>query len=148
MTTDEALEERQLAAIILKQFIKDHWANGDLFDDIIIPEDAKNKLKFVLPMGLSDSQPKIRTAVAVMLSHIAEHDYPERWSNMVDMIRPKLLTNNSDEVDGVVTFVDLCTRTLPFENLYLLTKEFYEVFYNILDTELVCSFLLLFQKKN
>lgn len=137
LTTEEALEERQLATIILKQFIKDHWTEDDICDNITIKDDAKHKIRYLLPKGLSDVQPKIRTAVAVTLSYIADHDYPEKWPNMTQVIRNKLSANNANEVDGVITFLDSCSRLLSYNNLFLLTREVFDVFHNILESDMV-----------
>lgn len=136
LTTDEALEERQMAAVVLKRYIKDHWTN-DEYDEVVINDEAKHKIRLLLPMGLSDPQQKIRTAVAVALAHIAEHDYPDNWSNMAYVMKSKLLPTNPADVDGVVTFLDACSMLLEVEKVQSLYTELYNIFQSLLENEVV-----------
>lgn len=138
LTTDEALEERQMAGVVLKRYIKKHWIASST-EEQIISETAKEKMRTVLPMGLSDAQQKIRTLVAVSLSHIAQHDYPQNWPMMTELVKTKLQTNDNDQVDGIIAFLDACTLVLPVETMKLLVREVYDFFHNILQSELVCT---------
>lgn len=138
LTTDEALEERQMACVLLKKYISTHWSPlQENFIDPIISEAVKTKIRSVLPMGLSDVHQKIRTTAAVSLSYIAEQDYPGKWPEMITMVKSKLASSQYEDVNGAVMFVDECSRIFSSASTQLLAADLYENLHIIIQNEMV-----------
>ena len=74
---------RQLGAVILKNFIKQHWQEGTpRFVAPEVQEQEKAYIRQLLPGGLYDGDSKIRTAVGMAVAKIAEHDWPHAWPEL------------------------------------------------------------------
>lgn len=60
MDKSENLGFRQLAAVILNQYIESHWTPlSDKFREPEVTEAAKAQIKTILPCGLNDSDSKV-----------------------------------------------------------------------------------------
>jgi len=73
---------RQLASLILKQYVETHWCK--LSEKFVEPETtdlAKCAIKQMLPLGLRDPSSKIRSTIAYAISAIAHWDWPENCGN-------------------------------------------------------------------
>lgn len=91
---------RQLAAVLLKQFIKQHWQEGDEgFTNPAVSPSEKVAIRQLLLPSLEDSHGKIRTAIGMAIASIAQYDWPENWAELL----PFLLNRISDQskIDGV-----------------------------------------------
>ncbi|KAJ8760386.1 hypothetical protein K2173_015053 [Erythroxylum novogranatense] len=89
-----------LAAVILKQFIKKHWQEGDeSFEHPVVSVEEKEVIRRLLVASLDDSQRKICTAVSMAIASIAAYDWPEAWPDLL----PALLNliNNQTNINGV-----------------------------------------------
>lgn len=94
---------RQLAAVMLKKYVENHWSeeDADLGTKLFTTDAAKKSIKNILPNGLYDPNSKIRTAVAYTISTIASHDWPHNWAELFDII-VKCLGGNEDSVHGAM----------------------------------------------
>lgn len=97
---------RQLASVMLKQYVEDCWAdeseegqssNGAL----LVNNEAKIAIKTILPQGLYDPNSKIRSVVAYSISNIASYDWPNDWQELFDII-VKCLSGNENSVHGAM----------------------------------------------
>ncbi|EFC49074.1 importin-9 [Naegleria gruberi] len=80
---------RQLSAVLLKGYIKTHW-------NTITSADLKKQFKDLLPLGLMvgdfevDTPPaflsKINTAFGMSISEAAEHEFPEEWNDLIQIL--------------------------------------------------------------
>ena len=68
---------RQLAAVLLKGYVKSHWIEGERgFVPPQAGEDDKAAIKAALPLGLGDADSKIRTAFGMAIAAVANWDGP------------------------------------------------------------------------
>ncbi|KAB1206509.1 Importin-9 [Morella rubra] len=110
---------RQLAAVLLKQFIKKHWQEGeDSFEYPAVSSDEKAVIRKLLLMSLDDSQRKICTAISMAVASIAVYDWPENWPDLLPFLL-KLISdkNNMNGVHGALRclallFGDLDDKTV------------------------------------
>ncbi|XP_047964130.1 importin-9 [Salvia hispanica] len=85
---------RQLAAVLLKQYIKKHWdEDEDDFENPAVASNEKASIRGLLLSSLDDPNKKICTAVSVAVSTIAQYDWPDDWPELV----PFLLSLISDQ---------------------------------------------------
>lgn len=71
---------RQLAAVVLKKHIREHWTfESPHFREPPVEDGEKSRIRELLPNGLNDSNSKLRTAVAMAIAGIAKWDCPQAW---------------------------------------------------------------------
>lgn len=91
---------RQLAAVLLKQFIKKHWhEDEDGFEHPIVASDEKEVIRRLLLLCLDDSHKKICTAVGMAVASIAHYDWPEDWPDLLPFLLK--LINDRTNMNGV-----------------------------------------------
>lgn len=106
LTLDESLDLglRQLASVLLKKYVDDHWClepdEKDL-TKLVATEQAKQAIKTILPKGLYSNNSKIRNTVAYTISSIAGFDWPNDWVELFDII-VSCLAGNDDSVHGAM----------------------------------------------
>ncbi|XP_064954895.1 uncharacterized protein LOC135582900 isoform X1 [Musa acuminata AAA Group] len=105
---------RQLAAVLLKQFIKQHWQEDEenFVHPVVSPEE-KAAIRQLLPPCLDDSHGKIRTAVSMAIASIAQYDWPEDWPELLPFLL-KLISgeNNINGVHGSLRCLALLSDDL------------------------------------
>lgn len=106
LTLDETLDLglRQLASVLLKKYVDDHWCLEEDDEDqtkLIASENAKIAIKTILPKGLYSNNSKIRNTVAYTISSIAGYDWPNDWVELFDII-VSCLAGNEDSVHGAM----------------------------------------------
>ncbi|XP_058829276.1 importin-9 isoform X2 [Topomyia yanbarensis] len=98
---------RQLASVMLKQYVEDCWAAGGSGDEssvdgvLLVNSEAKTAIKTILPQGLYDPNSKIRSVVAYSISNIASYDWPNDWQELFDII-VQCLSGNENSVHGAM----------------------------------------------
>ncbi|GLT91714.1 hypothetical protein SLE2022_095890 [Rubroshorea leprosula] len=91
---------RQLAAVLLKQFVKKHWQEGDeSFEHPPVSSDEKAVIRGLLLSSLDDSHRKICTAISMAIASIAVYDWPENWPDLLPFLLK--LINNPNDLNGV-----------------------------------------------
>ena len=95
---------RQLAAVVLKKYVKEHWQEGEgKFFPPQTGEDEKAAIRELLPNGLADPEAKIRTACGMAIATIATWDWPQQWpqltAQLVGAIRER---TSEDSVAGAL----------------------------------------------
>ncbi|KAK6252046.1 hypothetical protein QUC31_013766 [Theobroma cacao] len=91
---------RQLAAVLLKHFIKKHWHEGDeSFEHPAVSSDEKAVIRGLLLSTLDDSNRKLCTAISMAIASIAVYDWPESWPDLLPFLL-KLIGDQSD-MNGV-----------------------------------------------
>ncbi|KAM4109208.1 hypothetical protein ACB094_03G102800 [Castanea mollissima] len=111
---------RQLAAVLLKQFVKKHWQEGeDSFEHPAVSSDEKVVIRRLLLMSLDDPQRKICTAISMAVASIAVYDWPEEWPDLLPFLL-KLISDqsNMNGVHGALRCLallsgDLDDKTVP-----------------------------------
>lgn len=96
---------RQLGAVVVKKYVKEHWQDGEKgFVGPIVVTSDKEEVKRLLPDGLADGEGKIRTAVGMAVATIARMDWPQEWPQLMDTlvmgIQDRCDPNRSEKRDG------------------------------------------------
>ena len=90
---------RQLAAVVLKKHIKEHWTpESAKFREPAIGDEEKSRVRALLPAGLGDNNTKINTAVAMAVAAIAAWDCPQQWPELL----PGLVRAITDKTDAAL----------------------------------------------
>ncbi|XP_053689715.1 importin-9-like isoform X2 [Sabethes cyaneus] len=124
---------RQLASVMLKQYVEDCWAEipDEGFDKtLIVNPEAKIAIKTILPQGLYDPNSKIRSVVAYSISNIASYDWPNDWQELFDII-VKCLGGNENSVHGAMKVLVEFTLDLDKQILDvgpMIISEVYRIF--------------------
>lgn len=91
---------RQLAAVLLKHFIKKHWQEGEeSFELPAVSSEEKEVIRKLLLSSLNDTHRKICTAISMAVASIAAYDWPEDWPDLLPFLL-KLITDQSN-MNGV-----------------------------------------------
>lgn len=91
---------RQLAAVLLKQFIKTHWHESEeSFEPPAVATEEKEVIRRLLLPSLDDSHRKICTAISMAIASIAVYDWPENWPDLLPFLLK--LINDRTNVSGV-----------------------------------------------
>ena len=95
---------RQLAAVVLKKYVKEHWQEGEgRFIPPQTSEQEKQAIRELLPRGLSDPIPKIRTATGMAIATICAWDWPHQWPALTGILLGAIRERRSeDEVVGAL----------------------------------------------
>ncbi|KAL4375412.1 hypothetical protein AHAS_Ahas05G0279200 [Arachis hypogaea] len=89
-----------LPAVLLKQFVKKHWYEGeDAFEPPVVPDDEKEIVRRILLLALDDGHRKICTAIGMAVASIAVYDWPESWPDLLPVLLN--LINNQTNLNGV-----------------------------------------------
>ncbi|ELK34962.1 Importin-9, partial [Myotis davidii] len=106
-----ALAIRQLASVILKQYVETHWcAHSEKFRPPETTERAKIFIRELLPSGLRESISKVRSSVAYAVSAIAHWDWPEAWPQLFNLLMEMLVSGDLNAVHGAMRVLTEFTR--------------------------------------
>ncbi|KAL2717247.1 importin-9 [Vespula squamosa] len=124
---------RQLASILLKQYVETHWTSlAEKFRPPELKQATKERIKELLPLGLYESISKVRTAVAYAISGIAHWDWPENWSGLFDILVNCLSGESEYAVHGAMRVLTEFTRDLTDTQLPnvgpVILQEMYRIF--------------------
>ncbi|KAA3462782.1 importin-9 [Gossypium australe] len=76
-----------LPALILKQFIRKHWQEGDeSFQPPAVSSDEKAVIRGLLLSTLDDPNRKLCTAISMAIAAIAVYDWPESWPDLLPFL--------------------------------------------------------------
>lgn len=107
MDTNLPLHLRQIACSILTRYVANYWNEETYTDNAktakckIVSEEAKQRIRQLLPNGLYDSNSKIRSAVAHAISTIAASDWPNQWTDLFE-ITMKCLNGTEQSIHGAM----------------------------------------------
>jgi hypothetical protein len=97
--------QRQLAALLLKKHIDAKWTSeSEKFQGPHeVPMEVKVHVKtMLLEHALHVASPKIRTALALAIAHIAQFDWPEAWPGLFERLVSCLKSDQVHTVDGAM----------------------------------------------
>lgn len=106
LIADEAVEERQLACVLLRQYVQMHWTAFKESDIPMIPDNIKEDLRRQLPKGLCDTRPRVQSMVANLLAQITQYDFPDEWPNLMQLVCANLHTRDQIKVNGYLCFME------------------------------------------
>ena len=104
---------RQLASVMLKQYVESGWTKGDNPEplNIVATVLAQMAIKSILPKGLYDPNSKNRSVFAYTISTIASYDWPNYWGDLFKII-VKCLSDNENPVHGAMQVLVEITNDL------------------------------------
>ncbi|KAF9571457.1 hypothetical protein EC968_000488 [Mortierella alpina] len=95
------ITQRHSAAVLLKSYIDTQWSEkSSKFTGPEPPAETKAVIRELVLAGLSDPTTRIRAAFAYVVSKIAHHDWPEQWTNLLEVLVHHLKNGSADEVHG------------------------------------------------
>ena len=90
---------RQLAAVVLKKYVKEHWQEGEgRFIQPQTSDQEKPAIRELLPTGLSDPIPKIRTATGMAIATISSWDWPHSWPALTGILLGAIRERRSEDL--------------------------------------------------
>ncbi|XP_033102932.1 importin-9-like [Anneissia japonica] len=130
-----ALAIRQLASVILKQYVECHWSqHADKFRPPEATEAAKADIRRMLPAGLHESISKVRSSIAYAISAIAHWDWPEAWPGLFDQLMHLITSGDANAVHGAMRVLTEFTREvtdMQMPNVApVIMPEMYRIFTN------------------
>ncbi|RLV95299.1 hypothetical protein DV515_00012906 [Chloebia gouldiae] len=128
-----ALAIRQLASVILKQYVETHWCSqSEKFRPPETTERAKVAIRELLPSGLRESISKVRSSVAYAVSAIAHWDWPEAWPELFNLLMEMLVSGDVNAVHGAMRVLTEFTREVTDIQMPLVAPvilpEMYKIF--------------------
>ncbi|KAG7261839.1 hypothetical protein CRUP_022882 [Coryphaenoides rupestris] len=106
-----ALAIRQLASVILKQYVETHWCSqSEKFRPPETSDRAKAAIRELLPGGLREAISKVRSSVAYAVSAIAHWDWPEAWPQLFSLLMEMLVSGDVNAVHGAMRVLTEFTR--------------------------------------
>lgn len=110
---------RQLAGVLLKQYVKEHWVEGAKhYEPPTVSLQDKQMIKQILPGSLSDPNSKIRTAAGMAIASIAKWDWPQEWPGLVEYL-VGAIKDRSDEnlVHGCLRCLSLLSSDIDEQHI-------------------------------
>uniref|UniRef100_A0A668UMC4 Importin N-terminal domain-containing protein n=1 Tax=Oreochromis aureus TaxID=47969 RepID=A0A668UMC4_OREAU len=99
MTDQLDLPVRQAGVIYLKNMITQHWSDGDGSGTETpvnnIPEEDRQFIRDNIVEAIIHSPERIRVQLTTCIHHMIKHDYPGKWTTIVDKIGFYLQSDNS-----------------------------------------------------
>uniref|UniRef100_A0A8C5F3T1 Importin 7 n=1 Tax=Gadus morhua TaxID=8049 RepID=A0A8C5F3T1_GADMO len=93
------LNVRQAGVIYLKNMITQHWSEGDSSSTEPpvnnIPEEDRQFIRDNIVEAIIHSPERIRVQLTTCIHHMIKHDYPGKWTTIVDKIGFYLQSDNS-----------------------------------------------------
>ncbi|KAM4588447.1 importin-9 [Odontesthes bonariensis] len=128
-----ALAIRQLASVILKQYVETHWCSqSEKFRPPETTDQAKAAIRGLLPSGLRESISKVRSSVAYAVSAIAHWDWPEAWPQLFTLLMEMLVSGDVNAVHGAMRVLTEFTREVTDTQMPLVAPvilpEMYKIF--------------------
>ncbi|XP_035237885.1 importin-9 [Anguilla anguilla] len=128
-----ALAIRQLASVILKQYVETHWCSqSEKFRHPETSERAKAAIRQLLPGGLREAISKVRSSVAYAVSAIAHWDWPEAWPQLFTLLMDMLVSGDINAVHGAMRVLTEFTREVTDTQMPLVAPvilpEMYKIF--------------------
>uniref|UniRef100_K3Y513 Importin N-terminal domain-containing protein n=1 Tax=Setaria italica TaxID=4555 RepID=K3Y513_SETIT len=125
-----------LAAVLLKQFIKQHWQEDEEnFVPPVVSASEKVVIRQLLLTSLDDSHGKIRTAISMAVAAIGQQDWPEDWPELLPLLL-NLITdqNNGNGVRGALRCLALLSDDLDDTCVPKLVPELFPSLYRIISS--------------
>ncbi|KAL6605786.1 hypothetical protein ACP70R_041439 [Stipagrostis hirtigluma subsp. patula] len=125
-----------LPAVLLKQFIKQHWQEDEEnFVPPVVSASEKEVIRQLLLTSLDDSHGKIRTAISMAVAAIGQHDWPEDWPELLPLLL-RLIgdQSNGNGVRGALRCLALLSDDLDDTCVPKLVPELFPSLYRIISS--------------
>ncbi|KAL4185570.1 hypothetical protein AMTRI_Chr10g6660 [Amborella trichopoda] len=125
-----------LPAVLLKQFVKQHWQEDDpnYIQPVVSPAE-KALIRNLLPLALDDPHGKICVAVGMAVASIAQYDWPEQWPELMPFLL-KLISDqtNMNGVRGSLRCLVVLSGDLDDTVVPTLVPVLFPCLYNIVSS--------------
>ncbi|KAL6838613.1 hypothetical protein ACP4OV_031570 [Aristida adscensionis] len=125
-----------LAAVLLKQFIKQHWQeHEENFVPPVVSASEKEVIRQLLLTSLDDSHGKIRTAISMAVAAIGQQDWPDDWPELLPLLL-RLIgdQSNGNGVCGALRCLALLSDDLDDTCVPKLVPELFPSLYRIISS--------------
>ncbi|KAL4226818.1 Importin 9 [Mactra antiquata] len=124
---------RQLASVLLKQYVEVHWCvHSEKYQSPETPAASKEQIRKILPIGLKETISKVRSSVAYAVSAIAHWDWPEAWPDLFQILMQALTSGDTNAVHGAMRvlaeFTQDVTDTQMVHVAPVILPEMYKIF--------------------
>ncbi|KAF9198116.1 hypothetical protein BGZ49_001176 [Haplosporangium sp. Z 27] len=135
------ISQRHSAAVLLKSYVDLQWSEkSDKFQGPEPPAETKVLVRELVLTGLSDPTSRIRSSCAYVISKIAHHDWPEQWTNLLDVLVHHLKNGSTDEVHGSMrVLTEFVNKDITHVQLPLVAPVLFPELLRILVSEQVYS---------
>lgn len=104
---------RQMAAVLLKRHVKEHWAEESKhFKQPVVSDSEKTAIRGQLPQGLADPLPKLRTAVSMAISAIAKWDLPDAWPGLLNLLMQAVTSKVNQDLGVQFSATEHCLQDM------------------------------------
>ncbi|EAA32702.1 ARM repeat-containing protein [Neurospora crassa] len=126
---------RQSALTYLRQFIEDNWSPDDgEAPRYPISDHYKHELREVL-LALclgSEGDRKVKVATSLVVSKIAQADFPDRWPTLLPSVLGVMPTGTDDQLHGALRILqDLVEESLTDEQFFGTAREIIKACYDV-----------------
>ncbi|KAG0261216.1 hypothetical protein BG011_001257 [Mortierella polycephala] len=135
------ISQRHSAAVLLKSYIDTQWSEKSTrFRGPEPPAETKAVVRELVLTGLSDPTTRIRSSCAYVVSNIAHHDWPEQWTNLLDVLVHHLKNGSADEVHGSMrVLTEFVNKDITHVQLPLVAPVLFPELLRVLVTEQLYS---------
>ena len=104
---------RQMASVLLKQYITDHWSQeSSQFRPPETPPAIKATLRNILPHGLKESMSEVRNIISMILATIGHWEWPDVWPQLFNILMEAIKADHQFAVQGAITVFKELSRDL------------------------------------
>ncbi|XP_047308290.1 importin-9-like [Impatiens glandulifera] len=127
---------RQLAAVLLKQFIKKHWQEDeDTFEHPVVSSEEKAAIRPLLLSALDDPNKKICTAISMAVASIGHYDWPDDWPDLLPLLLQLIGDQyNMNGVHGALRCLALLSGDLDDTMMPTLIRILFPCLYTIVSS--------------
>lgn len=130
---DSATVIIQTALFILKQVVPKSWSIG--FEEFIGPpisQDVKVAVRSALLGLLGFSKSKVRSVAALLVASIASVEYPDEWSDLVDILLQLIQQGSTEQIYGALLAIkELVSDTLSEIEFMKLGQSLLSTLFNV-----------------
>ena len=109
-----------LASVFVRQYVEGHWSKSSRFykdGDTLASEPDREVLREMLPSGLADGDPKIRSMMAASIALMAHYDWPAKWPSVFHDLVDSLSSGNPDLVHGCLRCLESFATSMKEEHM-------------------------------
>ena len=134
------LDIRQAALLYLKTYVLSVWSPQ--FDEfkgqVLVDNDTKRKLRCsLLQLATNEGEDrKIKSAAALVVSKIANADFPEDWPDLLDNLLGIIKQGSDGQIHGALKVLgELVDDCLADETFFSVARDLVETIYNVAVNE-------------
>jgi Importin-beta N-terminal domain len=109
---------RQLAGVLLKQYVDEHWnTHSPNFKEPVAPDNEKAEIRKTIPTLLPHANSKLRTAASMVIGVIGRCDFPEHWPDLLTNLLKCIQSNDPHMIQGSLRALGMFAEYVTDEQL-------------------------------